>query len=349
MQTHLALGVTSLLALASGLALWDQESATTGGGVEIAAAAEAWLAALDDGQRKQAVLPLTAEERTKWHFVPGRYKGAELGSLNPAQRELGMGVLRAMLSARGYDKTLAIVELENVLRRIESKPGRDASHRDPDRYALLVLGEPKPDAAFAVRFQGHHVSLQVQIRAGRVIGHTPHFLGTNPHEIVSGKRRGQRVLGAEEDLARALLLLLTEEQLERAVIAEQAPPDVILGPAKPPSALGDRKGLPWSEMNATQRGVLWRLIQEYASVWHGELADRELARVRGQLDVLCFAWAGGQERGQGHYYRIHGSHFAIEYDNTQNGANHVHTVWRDFENDFGGEWFERHLREQHGR
>ncbi|MEO6593906.1 MAG: DUF3500 domain-containing protein, partial [Planctomycetota bacterium] len=105
-----------------------------------------------------------------------------------------------------------------------------------------------------------------------------------------------------------------------------------------------------SLMTETQRGVLWRLIEEYAHVHRAEFAAAELLRIRSRnLDELSFAWAGGRERGQGHYYRIHGVHFAIEYDNTQNDANHVHTVWRDFERDFGGDALRAHLEEQHGR
>ncbi|MCA8953096.1 MAG: DUF3500 domain-containing protein [Planctomycetes bacterium] len=358
MQTPLAVGVMTLLAFSGGFALWSDgrasaPSALVAGDEASARAATTWLEALGPELRSKAQRPLADAERTVWNFVPGRYAGAELGTLDAHQRELALDVLRAMLSAEGLQKTLAIVALENVLKELETRAGQDASHRDPERYALLVLGEPSPAApgggTFAVRFQGHHVSLQVQVDGGKVVGHTPQFLGSNPHEQTSGAHRGERVLGAEEDLARALMLLFDEQALGKVQISATAPADVLLGPAKPPSALGDRRGLPWTEMNAVQQGVLWRLIEEYAHIWHGELADRALAGVRDQLDSVCFAWAGGRQRGQGHYYRIHGEHFAIEYDNTQNGANHVHTVWRDFDHDFGGELFERHLREQHGR
>jgi len=355
MHAPLAFGITTLVALGGGLALWPDErsdlanSRTARSSAAVARSVQTWLDSLSEEVRGKAQRPLDDPERTAWQFVPGRYAGAELGTLSAAQRELADAVLQTVLSAGGYEKTKAIVDLELVLRKLESKPGRAAAHRDPDRYSLLVVGDPAPAGTYAVRFQGHHVSLQLAVSDGRIAGHTPQFLGTNPHEVRSGTKRGQRVLGAEEDLARAFLLLLDEEQLAAAVIADSAPPDVLLGPGKPPSALGARRGLPWKDMNATQRGVLWRLIEEYANVWHGELAAAELQRVQDQLDVLCFAWAGGRERGEGHYYRIHGRHFAIEYDNTQNGANHVHTVWRDFERDHGGDLLIRHLREQHGR
>jgi len=350
MHAPLAVGITALIAFSSGLALWsDQDPGAPHDTARVARATSAFLASLSPALRQQACRPLTDEERTKWHFVPGRYAGVELGALDDEQRELAHGVLQSFLSAAGHAKTKAVMDLENVLHELESRGGRDASHRSVDRYALLVFGEPSDDGTYAVRLQGHHVSLQFVVHDGHVAGQTPQFLGSNPHEVRSGEQRGLRVLGAEEDLARALMLLLDERQLQQAVISETAPRDVMLGPGKPPSALGPRRGLPWQQLSEVQRGVLWRLIEEYATLWHGDFAAAELARIQnGGLDELCFAWAGGRERGEGHYYRIHGNDFAIEYDNTQNDANHVHTVWRDFERDHGGDLLLRHLQEHHG-
>ncbi len=354
MNTPITAGITILFAATSGLAIWKQEPAPAvgagaGATAAVARAATAFLDALPVDVRKQAQRALDDAERTSWNFVPGRYAGVELGSLDADQKQKAHDVLRAMLSVRGYGKTLAIVAIENVLHELEVKAGRDASHRDPDRYALLVCGQPAALGSYSVRFQGHHVSLQVAVRQGQLVGHTPQFLGSNPHEVLDQQKARRRVLGAEEDLARAFLLLLDEAQLARAVIAAEAPDDIVLGPGKPPATLGERRGLPWSAMNETQRGVLWRLIEEYAHVQRAEFATAELARIKAHgLDELSFAWAGGFQRGQGHYYRIHGVHFAIEYDCTQNDSNHVHTVWRDFEHDFGADPLREHLEQQHG-
>ncbi len=349
MNPRIAFGVTGLFALVSGLAIWSRPAAAQGGPtVAVARVARAFLDGLSPELRKLAARPLDDAERTAWHFVPGRYAGVEMGALDATQKTAAHDVLRAMLSARGYEKTQAIAQLEDVLRDLETARGQDASHRDPARYTLLILGEPLPEGTYAVRFQGHHVSLQIAVLGGKLVGHTPQFLGTNPHEVAIPGGGRRRVLGAEEDLARAFLLLLDDAQLQQAVIATEAPPDVLLGPGKPPSALGARRGLPWKSMSETQRGVLWRLLEEYAHVQRAEFATEELARIRAQgLDELSFAWAGGRERGQGHYYRIHGVHFAIEYDCTQDGGNHVHTVWRDFERDFGGDPLREHLEHQH--
>lgn len=351
MQNSLCLLVTFLFAATSGVAVWPPRSPAAADGVTaVAEAASTFLQALTAEQRKLAQRPIADAERTQWHFVPGRYAGVELGALNEAQTAAAHALLRQMLSAAGHEKATAIVAMEDVLRALESQGGRDASHRDPGRYALLVCGEPAPKGTFMLRFQGHHLSLQLSASDGRLVGVTPRFLGSNPHELLAGARRGERIFGAEEDLARAFLLLLDEQQLAAAIIDKTAPPDVLLGPGVEPAALGARRGIAWKSLNEVQRGVLWRLIEEYAHVLHGEAAASELARVRSHdLYELSFAWAGGLQRRQGHYYRIHGTRFCIEYDNTQNDANHVHTVWRDFDNDFGGDVMRRHLQEQHGK
>lgn len=351
MNSRLAAAVTTMLALVGGFALWGQETrAHTSPAADVARAAQAFLAALPPDLRGLASRPLDDAERTAWHFVPGRYPGVELGALDGPQTAAAHALLGALLSARGHEKVAAIVRLEDVLRRLETAQGLDSSHRDPGRYSLLVFGTPAADGTFAVRFQGHHVSLHVAVHDGQLAGHSPRFLGSNPHEVAGQGSARPRVLGAEEDLARALLLLLDEAQLQQAWIDRAAPADILLGPGVAPAALGARRGVPWRALTEVQRGVLWRLLEEHAQVLRPEWAQQELARIRAQgLDDLSFAWAGGRERGEGHYYRIHGVHFAIEYDCTQNGANHVHVVWRDFERDFGGDPLRAHIEAQHGK
>jgi hypothetical protein len=347
MQVRLAAGIVVLLAATAGYAVWAPAAAAAPAvpTEPLARAAAAFLAALDPAQRAVACQPLGTTELERWNFVPGRYAGLELGAMTPPQRELARAVLQALLSTTGLAKVRAIEDLETLLRRTESAQGQDASHRDPDRYALLLLGEPIPGGTFALRYQGHHVSLQAVVQNGVLVGSTPRFLGSNPH----AGPLGTRVLGAEEDLARAFLWLLDEAQLAKAVISDTAPADILLGPGVRPAALGARRGVAWRDLSEGQRAVLWRLLEVYAHVLRGPFALDELLRVRAEgLDELSFAWAGSRERGQGHYYRIHGVHFAVEYDCTLGGANHVHTVWRDFTRD-SGDLLRRHLEEQHGR
>jgi hypothetical protein len=344
MRAHLV----AILACCLPVACTNAPSATVDPAVAaVAASVRTFLQELPPGLRAKASRPFGAEERTAWAFVPGVYAGVTFGDLDPAATERLQAVLRTLLSTRGLEKTMAIVQLENLLRELEGKGGRDVTHRDPARYALLVCGEPAPGGAFSVRLQGHHVSLHFTFLDGWLVGASPHFLGSNPHERREGPGAGQRVLTAEEDLGRELLLSLDAAQRRTAVIAEVAPPDVLLGPTAAFSALGDAKGLPAAAMTDAQRALLWRLVEEFANNLRLEFAVQELQRVRPQLAELRFAWAGGSERGQGHYWRVQGRTFAIEYDNTQNDANHVHVVWRDLERDFGQDPLRTHLEQQH--
>ena len=316
---------------------------------DLASTATRFLERLDVAQRRLAWRPIDHEEALRWNFVPGRYVGIELGAMTPAQRRAACDLLRTMLSATGFAKTMAILDLENVLRAVEADGGRAPAHRDPGRYALLICGDCSPGGTFVVRFQGHHVSLRCAVVDGVFAGHTPHFLGSNPHRVPRAWAR-PAVLAGEEELARELMASFTERQLDTVVIAAEAPRDVLLGPGRPPAALGERRGLPWSAMSEGQRAKLWRLLEHHARVLRGDLAQRELRRIRERdLDELSFAWAGPTDRGKGHYYRVHGTAFAIEYDCTQDDANHVHVVWRDFDRDFGGDALRRHLRARHGR
>ncbi|MBL8897125.1 MAG: DUF3500 domain-containing protein [Planctomycetes bacterium] len=321
------------------------EEPTRGVVADIAGAAQAFLAALPAEQRALAMRPLADPERTSWAFVPGRYAGLELGAMDDAARVRALALLQELLSEGGYAKTTSIIALEAHLREIEGVGGRDVSHRDPGRYAVLVYGEPSERGAFSLRFQGHHVSLHWSFCDGMLAGGTPHFLGSNPHEVRSGAAKGQRVLGAEEDRARELLASLSGRQLERAVIDAEAPNDVVLVPGIGLDALGAPRGLAVSEMSLSQRALLRALVELGALNLRGELAEAELARLEPEMGSLHFAWAGSSVRGRAHYWRVQGPTFAIEYDNTQNDANHVHFLWRDRARDFGGDPLREHLRD----
>ena len=314
---------------------------------DVATAARSFLSSLPPELRSKATRPLEHADRTTWAFVPGRYPGVEFGDLDAAAMQRVDALLRTLLSPRGLGKTMAIVQLENLLRTMESRGGGDASHRDPARYTLLVCGEPSADGAFAVRMQGHHVSMHFTFFGGWLVSSTPHFLGSNPHEQREGPNLGQRVLAAEEDLGRALLLALDATQRATAVVSDQAPPDVLLGPKAAFTVLDATQGLAASAMSEPQRQQLWQLVELFAHDLRPEFGDAELQRLAAQRPELRFVWAGGSERGQGHYWRVQGRTFAIEYDNTQNDANHVHVVWRDRERDFGQDPLRAHLEQHH--
>lgn len=313
----------------------------------LTAAARAFLAGLDADARAKAAQPFDAE-RLRWNFVPGSYTGVPLADLDLDQRRAAHRLLREALGTQGTLKTLAVVRLESILRQRAEAAGRVAPHRDPEHYALAIWGVPSDQDAWGFRFQGHHVSLNLTVVGGAAVAAVPKFLGANPHEIRHGPFRGERVLAAEEDAARRLLASLTDEQRATAVIAEEVPPDILLGPDKPLDRLGPPAGVAWAEMTGAQRRLLEELIDVYLTDLAPEIAAQQRERIRGDgYEDVHFAWVGGTERGEPHYYRVHGPGFAIEYDNVQDGANHSHTVLHDLRDPFGVDLLRAHREAAH--
>jgi hypothetical protein len=174
----------------------------------------------------------------------------------------------------------------------------------------------------------------------------PLFMGANPARVPSGPKEGFRLLAAEEDLAFELLHMLDPHQRARATIAAQTFGDIVTGsdPVVKPMALA---GLPAAEMTVPQRQQLRRLLESYAGRMADSSAHRQLRRIdEAGFERLHFAWAGAHQPRTPHYYRIHGPTVLVEYDNSQSGANHIHTVWRDLENDFGRDLLRRHYAQQ---
>jgi hypothetical protein len=304
-------------------------------------AAADFLAALTPEQRAKASFPFHSEERMNWHYVPKERRGISYKEMTSAQREAAQNLLRTGLSAKGFDRAETIRRLENVLREMEQG---GAPARDPDRYYFTVFGEPSAKEAWGWRYEGHHTSFNFTVLDGRILASSPQFLGANPAEVREGPMKGTRALGPVEDLARALLKSLSEDQRGQAVLSASAPPEILTGAARK-AALLENRGLAYRDMTREQQGMLIALIEEHASAQKPETARKRLDAIRrAGLDEVKFAWMGGQERGQGHYYRIQGAAFLIEYDNTQNNANHIHTVWRDFRGDWGADLLAEHYR-----
>jgi hypothetical protein len=305
----------------------------------MAAAARDFLAALAPEQRAKAALPFEGEQRLDWYFVPRARAGVPLKELGARQRGLAHAFLKAGLSQRGYAKATAIVDLENVLRELEG-----AAYRDPELYYFTVFGEPSEHGAWGWRVEGHHLSLNFTVVGGHMVATTPSFFGANPAEVRAGPRRGTRVLGAEEDIARELLGALDAKQQAQAIFAARALPDIVTFNEREVSPL-EPVGVSAGEFDDRQKGLLVKLLEEYASAMPEDLARARLERVqRAGLGNVRFGWAGGAARGEPHYYRVQGPTFLVEYDNTQNGANHVHTVWRDFDGDWGRDLLREHYK-----
>lgn len=307
---------------------------------EMAEAAGNLLKALTPEQKQKAVFELKSEERDNWFFIPKERKGITLKELKPWQRPLVHGLLASGLSQRGLLKAETITSLEEVLREMESKDPRMT--RDPELYYVSIFGTPGPSETWGWRFEGHHLSVNFTLAGGREIAATPSFFGSNPAEVKEGPRRGLRVLGAEEDLGRQLLKSLNDDQKKAAIIQTNAPREIITTNSRKVQPL-EQAGLAAEKMDLKQREALLGLIKEYVYRHRAEVADKDLARInQAGFEKIHFAWAGGMEPGQGHYYRIQGPTFLMEYDNTQNDNNHIHSVWRDFEHDFGRDLLREH-------
>jgi hypothetical protein len=312
-------------------------------GEAMAAAANTWLASLDGAQRKEAAYALTDTERENWHFVPKARNGLPLKTMNPGQRKLARDLVAAGLSQRGLLTTDAIIALEEVLFAMEG-----ASWRDGGLYHFTVFGRPDAHGTWGWRIEGHHLSVNFLIAGGARVSATPMFFGANPAEVhTTDARKGQRALAAEEDLGRALMTSFDASQRRTALIAPQAPADIITGNDRL-AKLAAPSGLAYTEMTPAQQKQLRALVDVYAGRLRTELAQAEIQWIvdRGWSSVH-FAWAGGLESGTPHYYRIHSPDFVIEYDNTQNAANHIHTTWRKFTGDFGRDLLREHHLESH--
>jgi hypothetical protein len=304
----------------------------------MASAATHFLESLDPGRRSRASLPFDDSLRMGWAYIPGARPGLLLADMTGEQRRRAHALLRTALSGPGYLKVTSIMQLEEVLRGIET----DGFPRNVEGYVFAIFGDPAGDRPWGWRFEGHHVSLNFTSVRPEALATTPLFLGSNPAEVRVGSWAGLRVLAEEEDLARALLLSLTPQQRGRAIFSERAPPDIVTR-NDPVARDVPMEGLPVREMTTDQRLLLLRLLEVYASTLQTDVAQRRLGAIReAGVENLHFAWAGGSEVGGPHYYRIQGPTLLIEYDNVQSGANHIHTVWRDLEDDFGGDMLRRH-------
>jgi hypothetical protein len=310
---------------------------------EMAQAALKFWSALTPDQQKKASYPVADPERLNWHFVPKARNGLTLKDMTPEQRTLAMAFLRSGLSDKGFASAEGIINLEPVLRDIER--GRGPT-RDAALYYFTVFGTPSDKETWGWRVEGHHLSLNILIVDGRQVAAAPSFFGVNPARVPSGPKQGLRVLEQEEDLGRQLVKSLSEEQRKKGIFADVAPRDIVTGNARQVKPL-EPGGIAMTELNEQQKGMLSGLVKHYANRLRAELAKNDLEKIeQAGWDKVHFAWAGGAESGNGHYYRVQGPTFLIEYDNTQNNANHIHTVWRDFKGDFGEDILKKHHAEQ---
>jgi len=305
--------------------------------------AEGWIATLTVSQRRAALHPLA--RRSDWHYVPRARPGLRFGDMDADQRAAAWRLVDPALSAAGAAKARGVVALEAVLGELEGRPQR----RDPDNYALAVFGEPRRDAPWAWRLEGHHLSLTVTLVPGEPPALTPAFFGANPAVVPHDHPRGgEELLARERALGFALVESLDGEPFARAMLAAEAPRDILTGPGSE-RRLATVEGVPFAALADGQRELGWRLVQAFLRHLRHDWRQAEEEKIRESgLDALHFAWAGSVRPGAPHYFRLHGPRTVVEYDNVQNGANHVHSVWHDPADVFGEDRLHRHHRADHG-
>lgn len=314
-------------------------------------AANAFLKTLNGEQKTEVMHPLADTVRYDWHFIPRERLGLNLKRMNDSQRKAAMHMVEVVLTANGYQKIKEVMDLENVLRVLESRPPND-TRRDPENYAFLIFGDPAAKEPWGWRMEGHHISLHYTSVNGH-ISFTPSFLGSNPgHVLIDVPQKGRRVLGPEEDMGFEFLNALDGDQKKRVLLAEKSPYEIFSTNQRKVAGLDKMEGLSMKEMTDTQKQIFKKFIALYLDRYHVTLRNQQMAQLeKAGMDNLHFAWMGDTElkmgKGAGHYYRIQGPTLLIEFDNTQNDANHIHTVVRDLTDDFSEDLLQQHYAKSH--
>jgi hypothetical protein len=332
------LAVAAMFAASAAWAYFQKQNA----GVDATAAAAGYLDSLSKEQRAKSQLEYETPQRIGWHFIPkDERKGLQIKEMNEQQRKAAHALLSAVLSKAGYEKATKIMALEHILDSLEPKPRRNI--RDTERYFFTVFGKPEGDSRWGLSVEGHHLSLNFVLEKGAIVSSTPAFFGANPatvkNDVPGGLPKGTRVLASEEQLGFDLLASLDEKQRQAAVIDEKAPAE-IRGAGQPQPPTDAPVGIAVGALNEEQQATLAKLIEAYARCMPEDVAKARLAAIeKAGVENVRFAWAGAGKPGIGHYYRVQGPTFLIEFVNTQpdaagNVANHIHSVWRDMAGDF---------------
>ena len=306
-------------------------------------AAKAYLNALTPEQRARAVYPFTSDERLNWHFIPIERKGIALREMTAAQKHLAEALMSAGLSQQGVIKAHTIMSLDQILKDAEQGKGPE---RDPENYHMWIFGEPSEQGTWGYRFEGHHVSLNWTVVNGRIAS-SPSFFGANPAEVKQGPRAGLRALMREEDLGYDLMQSMSDGERAAAIVDKTAYKDILTFDSRKAALQGQPNGLAFSKMTAKEKEILTELVAEYATNFPQPLAEARMDQFRKNQTNLFFAWSGGIKRHDLHYYRIQTPAFLIEFDETQDNGNHIHSVWRDFEGDFGLDLLAAHYQTSH--
>ncbi|HJN47114.1 MAG TPA: DUF3500 domain-containing protein [Acidobacteriota bacterium] len=306
---------------------------------------QALASRLSPEQMQAAEFSFDDSIRHEWFYTPVDRVGLRIGDLDADQMTDLRTLLDDGLGANGTEQAFKIVQLEELL--FSTSGGREM--RNPGNYYLMMFGEPTTEGSWAWRFEGHHFSASFTIVDNHLVSGTPAFFGGNPALVPedSEVHAGLSPFSREQDLGFELLNSFDEGQRARVILAGEAPQDILTENFQR-AEMGAPEGISVADINDVQHAILKELMGVYGNRMNPALHDYQMAKIRqAGVERVHFAWAGSTEPGEGHYYRIQGPTFVIEYDNTQNNANHIHSVWRDFEDDFGYEPLRQHLAVDH--
>jgi hypothetical protein len=316
---------------------------------DMAAKANQFIHLLTKEQQAQSLYPFDTGERYHFSYVPQNdRKGISVNELNTAQRKALFALLSTTLSGETVKKVNDIMQLDAVLKELEHRPEND-HYRDPGKYYVTIFGVPAANTIWGWRFEGHHVAFNFSADKNELVAGTPGFLGANPAIVLEGPQKNKEALKAETEQGFDLLRALSPEELQKTIIAAAAPAEIITGASRQ-AMIAQPAGIRYAELSPANQQRLLDLISLYVHRFTKLFADNMLKEIQqAGMDSLRFAWAGSKEHvlGKPYYYRIQGPTLIIEYDNTQNNANHVHTVVRDLKNDFGGDLLLQHYKSAH--
>ncbi|HIB12810.1 MAG TPA: DUF3500 domain-containing protein [Dehalococcoidia bacterium] len=302
-----------------------------------------FLNSLNSDQKAKTVYSYLDGERIFWYYPPLNRHGLPLREMDAKQRQLAYAVMASGLTDKSYEQAKLIIEHEDILGPLEVEQDKVTFLRDTERYYFTIFGEPGGSDPWGWRVEGHHVCLNYSIWNDKVIAVTPFFFGANPAEVRKGPKNGLRILGDREDLAFELMESLDAGQQSKAIIYDEAPLDILTYNSSKVS-LPREEGLPASRMSGTQQEMLMALVTLYVSQVRSDVAQERLDAFKTDgIDGIHLAWAGPVDKSKAHYYRLHGGDFLVEFDNRQDGANHIHSVYRDVENDFASDVLRQHL------
>jgi uncharacterized protein DUF3500 len=329
-----------ILLCAAGSNSFAQTNSTPGAPTAaIAAAANQFLATLDEAQRGKLVFDFKDDaQRKRWSNLPSaifKRQGLRIGDLTQPQREAALAVLAAALSPQGYQKILQIVQADELLKRSSGE-----AMFGGEQYFISLLGQPSTTEPWMIQFGGHHLGLNITL-VGQQRTLAPSHTGAQP-AIYELEGKTVRPLGRESDKAFALLSSLNESQRKQAILGFQMR-DLVLGPGRDGQTI-QPEGVKGSALTEKQREMLLDLANEWTGILHESVAKVKMDEMRNNIAETYFAWSGPTEKGSAAYFRIQGPTVIIEYAPQRLGGEptkHIHTIYRDPTNDYGTKWWKR--------